>query len=122
MLTGVAATRGFYKGATTVSKVTGVMPEDALSYMKYDDNAWDSCLGGNSMIKINVTDLIPHFSTSFARRHITFEFGIGYAARVYSMVLWKSIVSLSKREVLGKVISGERHIRGPYGLVRRTPQ
>ena len=37
------------------------------------------------------------------------------------MVPRRSIVSLNRREVLGKVTSGEHHIRGPCGLVRGAP-
>ena len=35
---------------------------------------------------------------------------MGQAARVCSMILCTSIVNIITREVLGKVISGERHI------------
>ena len=35
-----------------MSRVTGVMPVDALSYMKYDDNIWDRCLGQVSWIAV----------------------------------------------------------------------
>ena len=55
----------------------GLMSVDALSYMKYDDNVWDSCLECNGMITINVSEVIPHRGTNFARRHLTSGFGMG---------------------------------------------
>ena len=81
----------------------------------------DTCLECNVIIAINFNELIPHFSTNFARRHLSLVFGMGYAARVCSMVLWRSIASLSGSEFPGNVISGERYIRGPCGLLRREP-
>ena len=68
---------------TMVSRVTcvfqvsqGAMPVDALSYMKFDDDVWDSCLECNGMITINVSELIPHLRTNFASRQITWGFGM----------------------------------------------
>ena len=53
------------------------MPVDAMSYLKYDDDVWDSCLECNGVIIVNVSEVIPHPGTNFARRHITSGFGTG---------------------------------------------
>ena len=82
----------------------------------------DSGLECNGMITINVSEMIPHLSTNFTKRHLTSGFGMGWAARACLMILRRSIVILSRREVLGKVISVERRSRGSCGLVRRAPQ
>ena len=68
----------------------------------------DSCLECNGMITINVGEVIPHPGTNFARRHLTLGFRMGRAARACSIILCDSNVNISTREVLGKVISGER--------------
>ena len=60
------------------------------------------------LIAITVGDLIAHLSTNLGS-HLTSEFAMGCAARACSMVQWRSIVNVSTREGLGKIISGERH-------------
>ena len=47
----------------------------------------DGCLESNSMRTIIGSELVLHLSTKFARRQSTSEFGIGCAARAYSMIL-----------------------------------
>ena len=83
---------------------------DVLSYMKYYGNVRDGCLECNGMIRVNASDLIPHLSTDFARRHLTSEFEMGSAARACSTILCKSNVNIIAREVFGKVIIDERQI------------
>ena len=52
--------------------------------------------------------VIPHLGTNFARRHLTLEFGMVWAARACFVIISRFNLILSTREVLGKVISGER--------------
>ena len=68
------------------------------------------------MTAINVIELILHLSSDFAKRHLTSGLGMGWAARAFSMILCRSDVNLSTREVLGKVVSGERHSSAQYVL------
>ena len=37
----------------------------------------DNCLDCNVMITINVSEVIPHLGTNFARRHLTSGVGMG---------------------------------------------
>ena len=96
----------------------GVILVDTLSYMKYDDDVWDSCLECNGMITNSVSQLIPRLSTNFARRHSTSGFGMGSAAHACSMILRRSNENISTREVLNKGISGECH-KQPSGSPKK---
>ena len=69
----------------------------------------DSCLECKGMRTINVSELISHLSTDFAREHLTSLFEMGCASRAYAIVVSRSKVNLITREVLGKVIIGGRH-------------
>ena len=61
------------------------------------------------MITINRSELIAHLHTKFASRQLTSRFGMGCATSVCSLALFLHLLNLSKREVLWKVISDERH-------------